>query len=85
MAARFALSHLSRNLKNNAAAGRRFITSKASGFSSKSTAVPFVFGATLGLGSVLGGLYMTKTFNGGDTSSVFTQSLYAAPRMVSTK
>ena len=54
------VSPLSRNLKNYSGAGRRFITSKTNGSSSKSNTVPFLFGATLGVGSVLGGLHIVK-------------------------
>ena len=72
-------SLLFRNLTNNSAAGRRFVASKSSGFSSKSTSIPFLFGATLGFGSVLGGLHIAKKF--GNISGVLTQPLYAAKKV----
>jgi hypothetical protein len=84
MAARLAgrVALLSRNLTNISAAGRRFMTNKTSGFSSKTTTVPFLFGATLGIGSVLGGLHIVKKFNVGNINSgVFTQSLHAAKKV----
>lgn len=48
----------------HSAVGRRFVSSKSSGFASRSSrTVPLVFGATLGVGSVLGGLYAATNFN----------------------
>ena len=71
-----------RNLTKNSAAGRRFVASKTSGFSSKSTTVPFLFGATLGLGSVLGGLHIAKKYIFvGNMPGVFAQPLYAAKKV----
>lgn len=84
MAARLAGrgSLLFRNLTNNSAACRRFVASKESGFSSKSTTVPFLFGATLGIGSVLGGLHMAKRYTFvGNMLGAFTQPLYAAKKV----
>ncbi len=80
LAGRVAL--LSRNFTNNSGAGRRFITSKTSGFSSKSTTVPFLFGATLGVGSVLAGLHIANKFNHiGNITGVLTQTVHAARKV----
>ena len=82
LAGRFSL--LSRNLKNNCSAGRRFITSSTNGSSSKSTTVPFLLGATLGVGSVLGGLHIVNKFykNVESIASISTQPLHAAKKLV---